>query len=72
MLKRVQRAAMTWSWASVALEGASERAVDRKLMAWSKQSSYMMEGRLRWLWWNSIVLEIRRDLVVESMTWKQQ
>ena len=47
LLKRVQRVAMDWSWALLASEGTSERAVDRKLMAWSKWSLYLMAGCLR-------------------------
>ena len=42
--KRFRRASMAASWVSIAFAGASEMAVERKLMAWRRRSSYVTVG----------------------------
>ena len=42
--KRFRRASIAASWVSIAFAGASEIAVERKLMAWKRQSSYVTVG----------------------------
>ena len=37
--KRCRRVSIAASWVSIAFAGASEMAVERKLMAWKRQSS---------------------------------
>ena len=59
---------MASSWASIAAEGVSFRALERKCRACMSQLEWVEVGCDRQFWRNSTVSEIRVDIVVVYTT----